>query len=108
MLRSCFLSSFVEFYSSVSEEKLKMSQQVIGRGGHLVFPIHLKNTNLVEGIDILLPIKFRRIPFSGFRGEVKNVSANQRPGRPFCFFPDWPENTNVVEGIESLHPVKFR
>ena len=68
-----------------------MSQQIIGRGSHFVFPIHLKNTNFVEGVEILLPIKFRQIPFSGFRVEVENVSANQRPGRPFCFFPDWPE-----------------
>ena len=107
MLRSCFLSSFVEFYSAVSEEKLKMSQQIIGRGSHFVFPIHLKNTNLVEGVGILLPIKFRQIPFSGFRGEVENVSANQRPGRPSCFFQIGLKNTNLVEGIESLLPVKF-
>ena len=52
--------------------------------------------------------KFRRIPFSGFRGEVENVSANQRPGRPFCFFPIGPKITNLVECIESLLPVKFR
>ena len=64
-----------------------MSQQIIGWDGHFVFPIHLKNTNLVEGVEILLPIKFRWITFSGFRGEVENVSANQRPGRTFCFFP---------------------
>ena len=62
-----------------------MSQPIRGQGGHLVFPISPKITNLVEGIEILLPIKFRRIPFSGFRGEVENVSANQRPGWPFCF-----------------------
>ena len=88
MLKSCFLSSFVEFYSAVSEEKLKMSQPIRGLGGHFVFPIHMKNTNLVEGVEILLPIKFRRIPFSGFRGEVDNVSANQMPG---FVFPDLPE-----------------
>ena len=108
MLRSCFLLSFVEFYSAVSEEKLKMSQQIIGQGGHFVFPIHLKNTNLAEGVEILLPIKFRWIPFSSFRGEVENVSANQRPGWPFCFFPIGLKITNVIEGIESLLPVKFR
>ena len=51
----------------------------------VVFPICLNNTNLVEVIEILLPFKFRWIPFSGFRGEVKNVSASQRPGRPSCF-----------------------
>ena len=46
MLRSCFLSSFVEFRSAVSEEKSKMSQPIRGQGGHLVFPIGPKNTNL--------------------------------------------------------------
>ena len=67
-----------------------MSQPIRGQGGHLVFQIGPKNTNLVEGVEILLPVKFRWIPFSGFRGEVENVSANQRPGRPSCF-SDRPE-----------------
>ena len=58
--------------------------------GDLVFPIGPKNTNLVEDVEILLPGKFRWILFSGFRGEVENVSANQRPGRPSCF-SDRPE-----------------
>ena len=84
-----------------------MSQPIRGSGGHLVFPIGPKNTNLVEGVEILLPVKFRWIPLSGFRGEVENVSANQRPGRPFCFWVG-PKNTNLVEGVEILLPVKFR
>ena len=62
-----------------------MSQPIRGQGGHLVFPIGPKNTNLVEDVEILLPVKFRSIPFSSFRGEVENVSANQRPGRPSSF-----------------------
>ena len=57
-----------------------MSQPIRGQGDHLVFSIGPKNTNLVEDVEILLPIKFRGIPFSGFRGEVENISANQRPG----------------------------
>ena len=57
-LRSCFLSSFVEFYSVVSEEKSKLSQPIRGQGSHLVFPIGPKNTNLVEDIKILLHVKF--------------------------------------------------
>ena len=85
ILRSCFLSSFVEFRSAVLEEKSKMSQPIRGQSGHLVFPISPKNTNLVEDIEILLPVKFRWIPFSSFRGEVENVSANQRPEGPSCF-----------------------
>ena len=31
----------------------------IGQGGHLFFSIGPKNTNLVEDIEILLPVKFR-------------------------------------------------
>ena len=100
-LRSCFLSSFVDFHSAVSEEKLKMSQPIRGQGGHLVFPIRPKNTNLVEDIEILLPVKFCWIPFSGFTGEVENDSANQRPGRPSCF-SDPPEKHKLGRGRWDL------
>ena len=34
---------------------------------HLGFLIGPKNTNLVADVEILLPIKFRQIQFSGFR-----------------------------------------
>ena len=42
--------NFVEFHSSVSEEKPRMSQPIRSRGGHLVFPICRKNTTLVEDV----------------------------------------------------------
>ena len=35
-----------------------MSQPIRGQGGHLVFSISPKNTNLVEDVEILLPVKF--------------------------------------------------
>ena len=95
------LSNFVEFRSAVSQEKSKMSQPIRGQGGHLVFPISPKNTNLVEDVEILLPVKFRQILFSGFRGEVENVSANQRPGRPSCF-SDRPEKHKLDRGRWDL------
>ena len=79
-LASCQVS-----LNSVSEKKSKMSQPIRGHGDHLVFPIGPKNTNLVEDVEILILVKFRWIPLSGFRGEVENVSANKRPGRPSCF-----------------------
>ena len=101
MLRSCFLSSFVEFRSAVLEEKSKMSQPISGQRDHLVFPIGPKNTNLVEDVEILLPVKFHWIPLSGFRGEVENVSANQRPGRPSCF-SDRPEKHKLGRGHWDL------
>ena len=37
VLRSCFLSSFVEFGSAVSEKKSKMYRPIRGQGGHLFF-----------------------------------------------------------------------
>ena len=74
-----------------------MSQPIIGQGGHLVFPITPKNTNFVEDIEILLPVKSCCILFSGFRGEVENVSVNQRPWQPSCFFY-WPEKHKLGRG----------
>ena len=78
-----------------------MSQPIRGQGGQLVFPIGPKNTNLVEDVEILLPVKFRWIPLSGFSGEVENVSANQRPGRPSCF-SDQPEKHKLDRGRWDL------
>ena len=92
---------------AVSEEKSKTSQPIRGQGSHLVFPIGPKNTNLVEDVEVFLPVKFHWIPFSRFRGEVENVSANQRQGQPSSF-SDRPKNTNLVENVEILLPIKFR
>ena len=78
-----------------------MPQSIRGQDGHFVFPIGLKNTNLVEEVEILLPVKFRWILFSGFRGEVENVSANQRPGRP-SYFSDRPEKHKLGRGRWDL------
>ena len=36
-----------------------MSQPIRGEGGHFVYPIGRKNTNLVEDVEILLSVKFR-------------------------------------------------
>ena len=71
-----------------------------------------KNTNLVEDVEILLtvrfvefrsavPVKFRWILFSGFRGEVKYVSANQKLGRPSSF-SDQPEKHKFGRGHWDL------
>ena len=59
-------------------------------------PICPENTNPTEDIEILLPVKFRWILFSVFKGEVLDVSTNQGRGRP-SWFNDRPEkNTNLV------------
>ena len=48
-----------------------MSQPIRGQGGHLVFPISPKNTNLVEDIEILLPVKFGSIPVDFLRPKFR-------------------------------------
>ena len=57
----------------------------------------MKNTNLVEDVEILLPVKYRWILFSIFRGEAEKASANQRQGRPSCF-SDRPEKHKLGRG----------
>ena len=59
-----------------------------------------KNTNLVEDVKILLPVKFHQILFSSFR-EVEKDSANQRPGRPSCF-SNRPEKHKLCRGRWDL------
>ena len=78
----------------------KMWQPIRGQGGNLVIPIGQKNTNSVEDIEILLPVKFCWILFSGLR-EVGNVSANQRPER-LSHFSDRPEIHTLGRGPLDL------
>ena len=59
MQKNYATTTFVEFGSEISEEKSKMSLPIRGQGAHLVFLIGPKNTNLVEDVQILLPVKFR-------------------------------------------------
>ena len=67
------------------QEKSKMSRSIRGNGGHLVFRISLKNTNLVEDVEILLPVKFGWIPFSSFRGEVKKCLSQSEARAAILF-----------------------
>ena len=73
-----------------------MFQPIRGQGGHLVFCDSPKNTNLVEDVEILLPVKSLWILFSGFK-EVENGSAVQWRGRPSCF-SDRPEKNKLGRG----------
>ena len=88
----------VQWFQRRSRKCLSQSE---ARAAILFFRLAQKNTNLVKGVEILLPVKFRWIPFSGFRGEVENVSANERPRRPFCF-PDRPEKHKLGRGHWDL------
>ena len=63
--------------------------------------------NLVEDVAIFLLSKFRLILFYGFKGEVENVSANQRPNGNLGVSIGQ-KNTNLVDDVVILRPAKFR
>ena len=86
-LRSIFLSSFVEFCSAVSEEKSKMSQPQRGQGGHLVFrSARKKNVNLVEDVEMFLPVQFCWIPFSDFQRRSRKCLSKPEARAAILFF----------------------
>ena len=98
-LASCQVSlNSVQRFQRRSRKCLSQSE---ARAAILFFLSAQKNTNLVEDVEILLPVKFRWIPLSSFRGEVENLSANQRPGRPSCF-SDRPEKYKLGRGRWDL------
>ena len=85
-----------------------MSLPIRGRGGRRLFRIGPKNTHWIEDVEILPPVKFHWIPFSGFRREVKNVSVNQGRVAILFFRSVWKKNpANLEEVFEMLLPVKF-
>ena len=94
-LASCQVSlNSVLWFQRRSRKCLSQSE---AKAAILFFRLARKTQTWWEDVEILLPIKFRWIPFSCFRGEVENVSANQRPGRPFCF-SDRPEKRKLGRG----------
>ena len=101
MLSSCFLSTFVEFRSVVSEEPAKISQPMRESGGHFVFLIGPKNTNLVKDIWILIAVNFCCNPLSGYKREVENGSVNPRQ-EGHLVFTDWREKHKLGWGHWDL------
>ena len=85
-----------------------MSQPIRGQGGHLVFPIGPKNTNLIEDVEILLPVKFLLNSVQQFQRRSRQCLSQLEARVAILFFRSAPKNTNLVEDIEMLLPVKFR
>ena len=74
-LISCFLSSFGKFRPEVSEKKSKhLSQSETGKP--YCFSDWTKNTSVIDDVEVLLPVKFRQLPLSGFKEEVENVPVS--------------------------------
>ena len=87
---------------------LRRSENVSGQSeakAAIFFSDRPQNTNMEEDVEIFLPVKFRWILFSGFRREVENASANQRPGRPSSISDQ--KTQNLVDDVEILLPVNF-
>ena len=72
-----------------------------GSGWPSYFSDRHKNTNLIEYVEILLPVNCHGISFSGFRGDVENLSANQTPARPSCV-SNRPEKPKLRRGRGHL------
>ena len=85
-----------------------MLQPIRGQGGNLGFSIGRKNTNLIEGVEDLLPVKFRQNPFSGCEEEAEKMFQPIRGQGGHLGFSIGTKNTNLIEGVENLLPVKFR
>ena len=68
-LASCQVSS--KSIQQLRRRSRKMLQPIRGQGGHLGFPIGTKNTNLIEDVEDLFPVKFRQNPYSGCGEEVE-------------------------------------
>ena len=138
MLRSCFLSSFVEFRSAVSEEKSKMSSQSeagaailfndrpekhkLGRGCQTlasyrvslnsVQQFHRKSQKCFSQSEARVAILLKFLPSSWnsdqwFKGKSWKCLSHSETRVAILFFRS-AQNTNLVEDIKVLLLVKFR
>ena len=98
----CILIQFVAI-TFWAEEVFEMCHLLwwIGQGGNFYSLFGPTNTNLVEDVKILLPVKFRWIPFSGFRRKVK-ICLSQSEARATISFFGSAEKHKFVRGRWEL------
>ena len=108
-LRSCFLPSFDEFHSAVSEEKSKMSQPINGRVAILFFRSFRKH-KLSGGRWDLASYQVLLNSVQRFKRSRKFLSQSEAAGAVILggFFSIGPKNANLVEDVDILLPVKCR
>jgi hypothetical protein len=79
-------------------------------GGHLGFPIGIKNSNLVKDIPMIIPLQFGFSQFISFREEdLWNFSQSEHiigPGS-HIEYPTGTKNSNFVEDHPRNLPAKF-
>ena len=74
-----------------------MSQPIRAQGSHFVFFDRSENTNFVEDVEILLPVKFRSKMSQPIRGQGGNL-----------VFPIGLKNTKVVEFCSTVSEEKLK
>ena len=84
-----------------------MSRPIRGQGSHLDFPISLKNINLLEDVEILLPVKFYQISFLQFQRRSQKSLSKAEAMAAILFFRSAQKNTNLVKDLEILLPLEF-
>ena len=84
-----------------------MSQPIRGQGGHLVFPIGPKNTNLVEGVEILPSCQVSLNSVQWFHMRSRKCLSQSEAGAAICF-SDRPEKHKLGRGLWDVVSVKFR
>jgi hypothetical protein len=79
-------------------------------GGHLGFPISIKNRNLVKDIPVIILLQFGFSQFISFREEdLRNFSQSEHiigPGS-HVEYPTGTKNRNFVEDHPRNIPAKF-
>ena len=63
-----------------------MSQPIRGQGGHLVFPIGPKNTNFVEGVEILLSCQVSLNSVQRFQRRSRKCLSQSEARAAILFF----------------------
>ena len=79
-------------------------------GGHLGFPIDIKNSNLVKDIPMIIHLQFGFSQFNSFREEdLWNFSQSEHIIGPGCHieYPTRTKNSNFVEDHPRNIPAKF-
>ena len=79
-------------------------------GGHLGFPIGIKNSNLVKDIPMIIPLQFGFSQFISFREEdLWNISQSEHiiGLGSHIEYPTGTKNSSFVEGHPMNIPAKF-
>jgi len=79
-------------------------------GGHLGFPIHMKNRNLIKDIPMIIHLQFGSSQFISFREEdLWNFSQSEHIIGPSTHieYPTVTKNRHFVEDYPRKIPAKF-